>query len=95
VQRLADVVAGRFCYSVMAASAATFAFWSLLGARPASRPAHTSAAVSRRSARHAASTAAATAVSAAGTLQCANAGCKAARLPATLRLCSPTLGCAL
>jgi len=35
VQRLADVVAGRFCYSVMAASAATFAFWSLLGARSA------------------------------------------------------------
>lgn len=32
VQRLADMVAGRFCYSVMAASAATFAFWSLLGA---------------------------------------------------------------
>lgn len=32
VQRLADLVAGRFCYSVMAASAATFAFWALLGA---------------------------------------------------------------
>ncbi|KAK9846485.1 hypothetical protein WJX81_005091 [Elliptochloris bilobata] len=31
VQRLADAVAGRFCYSVMAASAATFAFWALLG----------------------------------------------------------------
>ena len=31
VQRLADVVAGRFCYGVMAASAATFAFWSLVG----------------------------------------------------------------
>jgi Cu2+-exporting ATPase len=31
VQRLADVVAGRFCYSVMAASAATFAFWHLAG----------------------------------------------------------------
>lgn len=32
VQRLADVVAGRFCYGVMAASAATFGFWSLAGA---------------------------------------------------------------
>ena len=32
VQRLADAVAGKFCYSVMAASAATFAFWSLAGA---------------------------------------------------------------
>ena len=32
VQRLADVVAGRFCYGVMAASGATFAFWSLAGA---------------------------------------------------------------
>ena len=32
MQRLADVVAGRFCYSVMAASSATFAFWSLAGA---------------------------------------------------------------
>ncbi|KAF5827577.1 HAD-like domain-containing protein [Dunaliella salina] len=31
VQRLADAVAGRFCYGVMAASAATFAFWSLFG----------------------------------------------------------------
>ena len=31
VQRLADSVAGKFCYSVMAASAATFGFWSLLG----------------------------------------------------------------
>lgn len=31
VQRLADAVAGRFCYGVMAASAATFAFWSTLG----------------------------------------------------------------
>lgn len=31
VQRLADAVAGKFCYSVMAASAATFAFWSLAG----------------------------------------------------------------
>ena len=33
VQRLADVVAGRFCYGVMAASAATFGFWSLAGAQ--------------------------------------------------------------
>ena len=32
MQRLADVVAGRFCYGVMAASAATFGFWSLAGA---------------------------------------------------------------
>lgn len=31
VQRVADVVAGWFCYGVMSASAATFAFWSLLG----------------------------------------------------------------
>ena len=31
VQRLADWVAGKFCYTVMAASAATFAFWSTLG----------------------------------------------------------------
>ena len=31
MQRLADSVAGKFCYSVMAASAATFGFWSLLG----------------------------------------------------------------
>ena len=31
VQRLADAVAGRFCYGVMAASAATFAFLSTLG----------------------------------------------------------------
>lgn len=31
VQRLADAVAGKFCYSVMAASAATLAFWSLAG----------------------------------------------------------------
>lgn len=31
VQRLADAVAGKFCYSVMAASALTFAFWSLAG----------------------------------------------------------------
>lgn len=32
VQRLADTIAGRFCFSVMAASAATFAFWSTFGA---------------------------------------------------------------
>jgi Cu2+-exporting ATPase len=31
VQRLADSVAGRFCYAIMAASASTFAFWSLAG----------------------------------------------------------------
>jgi P-type Cu+ transporter len=31
VQRLADVVAGYFCFSVMAASAGTFAFWSTIG----------------------------------------------------------------
>jgi Cu2+-exporting ATPase len=31
VQRLADAVAGKFCYGVMAASAATFAFWQTLG----------------------------------------------------------------
>ena len=31
VQRLADRVAGRFCYGIMAASAATFGFWSLAG----------------------------------------------------------------
>lgn len=31
VQRLADAVAGRFCYGVMAASALTFAFWQTLG----------------------------------------------------------------
>ncbi len=35
VQRLADAVAGKFCYSVMAASAATFGFWSLAGLFPA------------------------------------------------------------
>jgi hypothetical protein len=34
VQRLADSVAGRFCYTVMAASAITFSFWSLLGEQP-------------------------------------------------------------
>eukprot|EP00775_Hariotina_reticulata_P002843 gene2843-3136_t len=32
VQRVADAVAGKFCYGVMAASAATFAFWQTLGA---------------------------------------------------------------
>jgi len=31
VQRLADSVAGRFCYTVMAASATTFGFWYLAG----------------------------------------------------------------
>lgn len=31
VQRLADKVAGWFCYGVMTASAATFSFWYLLG----------------------------------------------------------------
>jgi cation transport ATPase len=31
VQRVADAVAGKFCYGVMAASAATFAFWQTLG----------------------------------------------------------------
>jgi len=36
VQRLADAVAGKFCYSVMAASAATFGFWSLAGLFPSS-----------------------------------------------------------
>lgn len=33
VQRLADSVAGRFCFSVMAAAAATFTFWTLAGKR--------------------------------------------------------------
>ncbi|KAI9121026.1 hypothetical protein K1719_008059 [Acacia pycnantha] len=33
VQRLADKVAGHFTYGVMAASAATFTFWSLFGTR--------------------------------------------------------------
>ena len=32
VQRLADAVSGRFCYGVMAASAATLAFWATAGA---------------------------------------------------------------
>lgn len=31
VQRLADVVAGYFCYGVMSASAVTFAFWNTVG----------------------------------------------------------------
>ena len=31
IQRLADSVSGVFCYGVMAASAATFGFWSLAG----------------------------------------------------------------
>lgn len=31
VQRVADAVAGKFCYGVMAASAATFTFWQMLG----------------------------------------------------------------
>lgn len=31
VQRLADAVSGKFCYGVMATSAATFAFWRLAG----------------------------------------------------------------
>jgi len=31
VQRLADTVAGWFCYGVMTASAGTFAFWCTLG----------------------------------------------------------------
>lgn len=31
IQRLADSVSGIFCYSVMAASAITFAFWSMAG----------------------------------------------------------------
>ena len=34
VQRLADEVSGTFAYGVMAASAATFAFWSTVGAAP-------------------------------------------------------------
>jgi Cu+-exporting ATPase len=33
VQRLADTVSGKFVYGVMAASAATFAFWRVLGPR--------------------------------------------------------------
>lgn len=33
VQRLADKVAGWFCYGVMSASAATFGFWSLIGTK--------------------------------------------------------------
>lgn len=31
IQRVADAVAGNFCYGVMAASAATFGFWQLAG----------------------------------------------------------------
>ena len=31
IQRLADSVSGFFCYGVMAASAITFAFWTLAG----------------------------------------------------------------
>jgi Cu2+-exporting ATPase len=34
VQRIADAVAGKFCYGVMAASAATFTFWQTLGEFP-------------------------------------------------------------
>ncbi len=34
VQRLADTIAGHFCYTVMGASAATFAFWTLAGELP-------------------------------------------------------------
>lgn len=33
VQRLADKIAGRFSYGVMALSAATFAFWSMFGSK--------------------------------------------------------------
>lgn len=36
VQRVADAVAGKFCYGVMAASAATFTFWQTLGTSHAS-----------------------------------------------------------
>ena len=32
LQRVADTVAGKFCYTVMASSAVTFAFWALAGA---------------------------------------------------------------
>lgn len=31
VQRLADAIAGKFCYGIMAAAALTFGFWSMLG----------------------------------------------------------------
>ena len=31
LQRIADTVAGKFCYTVMASSAITFAFWALAG----------------------------------------------------------------
>lgn len=33
IQRLADTVAGKFAYGVMGLSAATFAFWSLVGTK--------------------------------------------------------------
>lgn len=33
IQRLADTVAGKFAYGVMGISAATFAFWSTIGAK--------------------------------------------------------------
>ena len=33
IQRLADSVSGFFCYGVMAASAITFAFWTLAGTK--------------------------------------------------------------
>ena len=33
IQRTADAVAGKFAYGVMALSAATFAFWALVGTR--------------------------------------------------------------
>ena len=32
-QKLADLVAGKFCYGVMAASVATFAFWKFIGSK--------------------------------------------------------------
>lgn len=41
IQRYADAVAGRFAYGVMGLSAATFAFWALIGTKifPQVRPA--------------------------------------------------------
>ncbi len=33
IQRVADEVAGKFAYGVMAVSASTFAFWSIWGAK--------------------------------------------------------------
>lgn len=33
IQRVADAVSGKFAYGVMAAAAATFAFWSTAGTR--------------------------------------------------------------